>query len=160
MSEAIHIRTAKSEDLKRVTDLLRECDLPVDDVGEILGKGYIIAEHGAELIGVCGIEVSDPYGLLRSLAVSPSWRGRSTGRALVNDRIAWAMTEGMRSLYLLTIDASRYFEQFGFGCIDRDGVPDEIKSSREFSSLCPETAVVMVKDLENDPDIPERSLRN
>jgi len=147
LSEAIHIRTAGSDDLERVTDLLRECDLPVDDVEEILGKGYVIAEHGAELVGVCGIEVSDPYGLLRSLAVSPSWRGRSAGRMLVNDRIAWARIEDLRSLYLLTIDASRYFEQFGFGRTDRDSIPDEIKSSREFSSLCPETAVVMVMSL-------------
>jgi amino-acid N-acetyltransferase len=147
LSEAIHIRTAGSDDLERVTDLLRECDLPVDDVEEILGKGYVIAEHGAELVGVCGIEVFNPYGLLRSLAVSTSWRGRSAGLMLVNDRIAWARTEGMRSLYLLTIDANRYFEQFGFGRIDRDGIPDEIKGSREFSALCPETAVVMVKSL-------------
>ena len=150
MSEAIDIRTAGGGDLERVTDLLRECDLPVEDVGDILGKWYVIAEHGAELAGVCGIEVFDTCALLRSLAVSPSWRGRSAGRALVNDRIAWARTEDLRALYLLTINASRYFEQFGFGRIDRDGVPDEIKGSLEFSSLCLETAVVMVKDLEND----------
>ena len=147
MSEMIHIITAESDDLERVTDLLLECDLPADDVEEILGKGYVIAEHGVELVGVCGIEIFNPYGLLRSLAVSPSWRGRSVGRMLVNDRLAWAKTESMRSLYLLTIDTSRYFEQFGFERIDRDDVPDEIKGSREFSSLCLETAVVMGKSL-------------
>ena len=160
MSEAIDIRTAESGDLERVTDLLGECGLPAGGVEENLGKWFVVAEHEGEFVGVCGIEVSGVFGLLRSLAVSPSWRGRSVGHALVNDRIARARTAGIRTLYLLTIDADRYFDQVGFRRINRDAVPREIKNSLEFSSLCPETAVAMVRDLESDPDSPERSLRN
>jgi len=160
LSEAIDIRTAGGGDLERLTDLLRECGLPAGGVEENLGKWFVVAEHEREFVGVCGIEVSGVFGLLRSLAVSSSWRGRSIGQALVNERIAWAGNAGIRALYLLTIDADRYFEQFGFRRINRDVVPREIKNSLEFSSLCPETVVVMVRDLESDPDSPERSLRN
>lgn len=149
MGEAINIRTAGSDDLERVTDLLRECNLPTEGVEENLGKGYGIAEHGVEFVGVCAIEVFNLYGLLRSLAVSRPWRGKSTGRALVDDRIAWARTEGIRALYLLTMDAGPYFERFGFKRIHRDRVPPEIRGSLEFGSLCPKNAVVMFKSLDD-----------
>ncbi|UCF04120.1 MAG: GNAT family N-acetyltransferase [bacterium] len=147
MGEVISIRTAESGDLDRVTGLLCECNLPTEGVEENLGKGYVIAEHGVELVGVCGIEVLKPFGLLRSFAVSRSWRGMSAGRALMDDRIAWARDEGIKALYLLTMGTGHYFEQFGFKYIQRNRVPPEIKGSLEFSSLCPETAVVMVKSL-------------
>lgn len=147
MGEAMRIRIAGRDDLEGVADLLRECDLPTEGVEENLSKWYVIAEQKDELVGVCGIEVCGPYGLLRSLAVPRPWRGMSFGRALVDDRIAWARTEGIRALYLLTMNADRYFVRFGFRRISRDRVPAEIKSSPEFSSLCPETAIVMVKPL-------------
>jgi amino-acid N-acetyltransferase len=147
MGEDFNIRPAIGEELEKVKGLLIECGLHTEGVEERLGDDYVVAESGEEIIGVCGIEVYKPYGLLRSLAVSRPWRGRSAGRALVDDRTAWAEAEGIRALYLLTIDAENYFERFGFKRVHRDEVPTEIKGSLEFSSLCPETAVVMVKSL-------------
>lgn len=151
MSEAIDIRTAHEGDLAWVEELLRECGLPVGGVAQGLTGGFVIAEIGGAPVGVCGVEVSGSCGLMRSLAVSPPHRGRSAGRILMEDRMAWAKTRGVRELYLLTTDASRYFERFGFARVARDGVPHEIRGSLEFSSLCPATAVVMVKSLD-DPE--------
>lgn len=150
MSEVFNIRPAGNEDLQNVLNLLLGCGLHGEGVTDYFKKGYVVAQHRAEIIGVCGIEVYGVYGLLRSLAVSPAWRGRSLGRALVENRVAWAKAEGLRALYLLTLDADRYFERNGFTRKRRDEVPDELKGSLEFSSLCPETAIVMVKSFNGD----------
>jgi len=147
MSEVFEIRSAAGEDLEKVTDLIRTCGLPTGGVEEHLGHGYVVAEGAGEIIGTCGVEVYGQDGLLRSVAVCPSSRGRSVGRAMVSDRIAWARAQGVRALYLLTTDAGDYFERFGFSRIERDGVPAGVKTSLEFTSLCPETAVALVKPL-------------
>lgn len=162
MANPYEIRPAVTGDLGRIHSLLREGALPVEGVEEHLRRGYVVAvrgaeatrmsgveKRGAEVVGVCGVEKHGPYGLLRSLAVSPSRRGTGLGRVLVEDRVRWAGGEGLRALYLLTTDADGYFERFGFVRVDRGETPPEIKASSEFSSLCPESAVVMVLPLSN-----------
>ncbi len=150
MSEIFNIRPARSEDLHEVKNLLLNCGLHSEGVIDYLGDSYVVAEHQTEMIGVCGIEVYDDFGLLRSVAVSRKWQGRSLGRTLVENRISWAKARGIRALYLLTLDADRYFERNGFRRVRRDDVPVEIKDSLEFNSLCPETAIVMVKSLNDE----------
>ncbi len=150
MEDAFKLRPAGSDDLEAVMDLLKDCGLHIEGVEEHIVGGYVVAEQEDEIIGVCGVETYGSCGLMRSLAVSPPWRGGSTGRRLVENRTAWARAEGIRALYLLTIDADGYFDRLGFRRIRRDDVPDEIRDSLEFSSLCPVTAVVMVKQLGDD----------
>jgi amino-acid N-acetyltransferase len=150
MEEVFKLRPARSDDLKAVTSLLKDCGLHIEGVEEHIVGGYVVAEHEEGIIGVCGIETYGTFGLMRSLAVSRSWRCRSAGRRLVDDRTAWARAEGIRALYILTIDADGYFERFGFSRIRRGDVPNEIRGSLEFSSLCPVTAAVMVKSLGDD----------
>ena len=54
-----------------------------------------------------------------------------------------SMKEGRRDAVYLTTTAEGYFARHGFGAIDRATVPPAIRSSAEFSTLCPTTAVVM-----------------
>ncbi len=160
MTETYRIRPAVPVDLRRIHSLLREGALPPEGVEERLREGYVVAvcgaeatgvggieDQGPEVVGVCGVEKHGPYGLLRSLAVSSPQRGTGIGRILVENRIKWAADEGLRALYLLTTDAEGYFERFGFVRIERAEAPAEIKASSEFSSLCPESAAVMVLPL-------------
>lgn len=147
MAKTFKIRPAEREDFESIRALLRESDLPTQGVERQLIESYVVAQHGIKVVGVCGVERQGPYGLLRSVAVSPSWRARGVGRAMVTDRIAWAENEGLRELYLLTTDADRYFKKLGFSRANREDAPSDIKGSSEFSSLCPDTAVVMVMSL-------------
>jgi amino-acid N-acetyltransferase len=48
---------------------------------------------------------------------------------------------------LLTQTAEAFFERHGYQVADRDHVPDEIKQSAEFQSLCPSSAICMTKSL-------------
>ncbi|NIM99961.1 MAG: GNAT family N-acetyltransferase [candidate division Zixibacteria bacterium] len=147
MKKIGNIRPAKAGDLQDVKTLLSECDLPIDGLEQQFDSSYCVAEHHGEIVGVGGVEVYNPYGLLRSVAVSPAWQGKSIGEAVIKDRLAWAKSKGLSAVFLLTTTAAEYFERFGFRPIDRDAVPSEIRKSSEFCSLCPQSATGMVKSL-------------
>jgi N-acetylglutamate synthase-like GNAT family acetyltransferase len=137
------IRTANSTDLDVIRRLLREAALPVDGVEEQFGAGYAVAAEEGDAIGVAGVERYGRFGLLRSVAVAPGARNRGVARLLVRDRLAWAGTEGLEAVYLLTTDAAGYFARLGFETVERDAVPLEIRDSREFTTICPSTAVAL-----------------
>lgn len=141
------LRAANSDDLPRVHALLTANKLPLDGVDPALAT-YIVAGQGADIVGVAGTE---PCGdgadaLLRSVAVHDAWKGKGLGRALVERAIADAEARGTSALYLLTTTAERYFPSFGFREVERAAVPPAVQGTAEFSSACPASAVVMVRD--------------
>jgi len=149
MTTPLVLRDAVEADLPGVEALLLASDLPLDGLRDQFGDGYAIAEADGMIVGVEGIEVHGPDGLLRSAAVAQDWRGRQVGDALTRDRIDWARRRGLRSLYLLTTTAADWFPRFGFQRADRAAAPEAIRRSREFAEACPATATFMELPLEN-----------
>jgi arsenate reductase (thioredoxin) len=141
------LRAATTRDLPLVSALLTECKLPLDGLADQFGGNYVIAAGAGATLGVAGIEIHGPNGLLRSVAVSPVNRGTGLGAALVRDRIAWAKGSGLQALYLLTTTAASYFPTLGFEPVPRDEAPPDIRSSREFVSACPASATFMRRNL-------------
>ena len=137
------VRTVTSDDLATIRRLLREAELPTDGLEEQFGPGYAVAMDEGAVIGAAGVERYGRFGLLRSVVVIPEARSRGAAELLVRDRLAWAGTEGLEAVYLLTTTAARYFGRLGFENVERDALPVEIRASREFASLCPSTAVAM-----------------
>ncbi len=137
------VRTVTSDDLATIRRLLREAELPTDGLEEQFGPGYAVAMDEGAVIGAAGVERYGRFGLLRSVVVTPEARSRGAAELLVRDRLAWAGTEGLEAVYLLTTTAARYFGRLGFENVERDALPVEIRDSREFASLCPSTAVAM-----------------
>lgn len=137
------VRTVTSDDLATIRRLLREAELPTDGLEEQFGPGYAVAMDEGAVIGAAGVERYGRFGLLRSVVVIPEARSRGAAELLVRDRLAWAGTEGLEAVYLLTTTAARYFGRLGFENVERDALPVEIRDSREFASLCPSTAVAM-----------------
>ena len=144
-SDAPRVRPAVPDDLPAVEQLLTASGLPFDGVSEAFGT-FVVAESGSELVGVAGLEVCCDNALLRSVAVRPEWRSHGVGRALVTRVIADAEARGLRSLYLLTTTAERYFPHFGFHSISRDDVPADIRETGEFRDCCPASATVMCRE--------------
>jgi amino-acid N-acetyltransferase len=136
------IRPATTDDLSDVERLLVANDLPTDGVAGAL-DGFLVADYAGKLVGVIGVEGCGEYGLLRSTAVDPAWRGRGLGRQLVEHAIAQAEARGLFALYLLTTTAERYFPSFGFAHTTRDAVPERIRDTAEFTTACPASATVM-----------------
>jgi arsenite methyltransferase len=143
----IEIHSARAEDLAAVEELLESAGLPREGIEAGFGPAYAVARAGGEVVGAAGVETYDGEGLLRSLVVAPEWRGAGVGRDLVRDRMDWARSRGMESLWLLTTTAAPFFHTFGFEPQDRSRAPDGIRKSEEFASVCPDSAVLMRRSL-------------
>ena len=140
----VSVRPAEPADLPAIERLLTVSSLPLDGVRDAL-DGFVVAQSGDDLVGVAGLEVCCDNALLRSVAVSPDWRSRGLGRALVTRVISDAEARGIRALYLLTTTAERYFPSFGFHQIPREDVPADVRKTGEFQSVCCASAAVMCR---------------
>jgi amino-acid N-acetyltransferase len=137
------LRDAHPEDLADAQALVSRAELPIDGLDEHFGDSYVVAMENGRMVGVAGVEVHGPYGLLRSVCVLPELQGSGLGADMVVERLERARESGLRAVYLLTTTAAGYFPRFGFGAVDRTEVPIDIQESREYSESCPESATVM-----------------
>ncbi len=140
------IRPADGDALDYVERLLSRADLPTDDVRSGPGRFYVAAADG-ERVGVGGLEAHDDVGLLRSVVVEPSRRGEGYGAAIAERLEGEARSMDVDALHLLTTTAVDFFAAQGYDAIDRDAVPPAIRETTQFSELCPDSAVVMRKEL-------------
>jgi amino-acid N-acetyltransferase len=131
-----------------ITNLLQTEQLPTVDLPEKL-ENYVVALVDGQLAGVCGIEIYGNYALLRSLAVNKAYRDKAIAGNLVSEVESMAKSKGVKAIYLLTETAQGYFSRKGYQTITRADVPAEVQQSTEFSQVCPQSAVVMMKNLNN-----------
>jgi amino-acid N-acetyltransferase len=122
---------------------LRSNQLPTEDCAEQTHNFYGIFDKD-DLVAAGGLEPAANYALLRSLVVQERYRDRGLARVMSEFLINQAHSEGKKAVYLLTETAERYFEKLGFCRLDRAKVPLEIMQTRQFTSLCPDTANCMV----------------
>ena len=127
--------------------LLHAAGLPVEDFSESIFGDFLVASSGPVVAGCIGLESFPTIGLLRSLAVDPGVRDAGIGRRLVGELEARASRRGIEELWLLTIDADRYFSKLGYRVQERHAAPEVIRQTAEFSRLCPDDAVLMKKKL-------------
>lgn len=147
MSASADIRPARPGDLATLQSWLAAEGLPTDDLTpELMQAFLVLSGHGAP-VGMIGLEAYGGVGLLRSLVVTEAARGVGAGRALVDALEAKAVAQGVSELWLLTIDADRWFARQGYRTRDRGAAPQAIRNTREFSGLCPGDAVLMSKAL-------------
>lgn len=146
MSSPIHYGPIRAGSLDEVRRLLADSRLPTDDL-EDPAITLFGAWDGAALVGAVGLQHCGDAGLLRSLAVAPAWQGRRLGHELCARIVALVRERHLVGLYLLTTTAADFFRRLGFRDVERDAVPDEIRATAEFASLCPSTAAVLLLDL-------------
>lgn len=120
--------------------------LPTDDVHQ-LGRAFFELSDDQGPIGFVGLEGDGPDRLLRSLAVLPSRRRQGHGGLLVTHAEAIARREGSERLHLLTATVADFFRARGYRDADRAAAPDTIRSTAQFSSLCPSSATYLVKEI-------------
>lgn len=132
-----------AESFNAFRTLLKSSNLPADDLDykKDLLVGYY---EGDALVGTGGLEIYGSYALLRSLSVRMGIRGKSVGTTITEFLLEEAKKKGLKAIYLLTETAHGFFLKKGFKDIKRDEVPEEVKSSSEFSHVCPTSAAVMV----------------
>ena len=141
------LRPATPRDLPEVKRFLTENGLPDLGVEECVENFVVAEDQTGSWIGIAGLETHGNNGLLRSVAVRKASRGKGVGRALVNAVLADARAKGLRNIYLLTDDATSYFERLGFEIVNRKDVDSAVKTSVEFTEACPDSAIVMRKTI-------------
>ena len=124
---------------------LARAKLPVDDL-EAPGRLFWRFETvDAVPVGFGGLEVHGEDALLRSIVTLPPVRSRGVGAAMVAALEFEAKLLGCRSVWLLTTSAAGFFDRLGYAKCDRAVVPEAIRATQEFASLCPAGADVLVK---------------
>jgi amino-acid N-acetyltransferase len=142
----IRMRQLSSAEIPELSRFLSEARLPVEDL-TFPDRMFFRFDRAGELLGFGGIEGNGRDRLLRSLILVESRRGRGDGRRVLAMLEHVALTDGVRRLHLLTDTASMFFSANGYRAAPRSEAPETISSSDEFTSLCPASAVYMVKDL-------------
>lgn len=134
------------EDFQLVRSVLQNNKLVYSDLDPGLPHFFKSVSNG-ELLGLIGLEIYGDYGLLRSLWVAPDYRNQGLATSLVLKLEEYAAGLNLNDLYLLTETAESFFSHKGYQVKERDTIPDILKTSAEFSSLCPSTARLMMKGL-------------
>ena len=143
LPEGVSLGRPDGDELAAIDALVRVSGLPAEVVRDRFPDAYTVARRRGEVVGVAALEAHDRAGLLRSVAVASTERGRGTGIALVADRLAMAWASGIERVYLLTMTAAPLFRRFGFADVERASVPAGLASSPEFAALCPSSATCM-----------------
>lgn len=140
------LRAAAGADLPAVGELLGRSGLPTSDL-QTSRPQFIVACEGENVVGVGALEQRGAAALLRSVAVAPLWRRSGLGHQIVRALERQARAAGIAELFLLTLTAQEFFEREGYRVVERAQVPPAVQESAEFRSLCPVTAVCMLKTL-------------
>lgn len=143
--ETLHLKPVTDAHRTEVYALLREAGLPTED---ILPETRLFAlwqdEH---IIGTGGLDVWNDVALLRSIAILPAWKGSGLGQKLVSELEAQASQLGVHQLGLLTTTAADFFARMGYQAVTRTVMPEAIRNTAQFRSICPDSAQAMLKML-------------
>ena len=143
------INRFSTPDKHEVLALLTAAELPVEDLTDEIMNNFMVARgKDNTIVGVVGIEMFQEDGLLRSLAVQPAYRGKGLGSQLTREIESFARSNGIKTLYLLTMTAADFFPKFKYRVIQRDQAPESIQKTAEFNNLCPVSAVCLCKTLD------------
>ena len=145
---SVTIRPATGNDWPWIREQLGDAGLPTADIDRKLMKDFLVAETPqGEWVAAIGCQRYGSLGLLRSLVVATPARDAGLGRKLVAQLERRAAAAGVLELWLLTIDAERFFAALGYREADRREVPRAIGETAEFSTLCPDSAHLMFKSI-------------
>mgnify|MGYP001397131873 CR=1 FL=1 len=139
-------RVWHEETLDRVSALLSENGLPVDDLKDDKVELWCECSSG-RVDGAIGIERYGQHALIRSLVIAPGGRGQGLGTRLLEKLEARSRDGDIRYLFLLTETAQHFFRRRGYVEFNRDNVPEDIRQTAQFSGLCAASATLMRKDL-------------
>jgi amino-acid N-acetyltransferase len=142
----MHIERATESDLHRVRELLAAAGLLVDDL-RTADISFWVARDATGISGAIGVERFGTACLLRSLVVADRDRKRGTGSALIQALESSVRADGIRMVVLLTQTAESFFGKRGYTVTPREQVPEPVRQSGEFRTLCPASAVCMSKAL-------------
>ena len=138
------VHVVQEKDKVDLIEMLNYFNLVTQDI-DLNKQYYLILESGRCCAAAGGLEFHPPYALLRSVVVRPGFQGKGYATTLCEALVNQARSHNIHELYLLTESARGFFSKLGFSGVERPQVPELIRQTSQFSSLCPAEAVVMKK---------------
>ncbi len=135
----------RGDDRDALANALIKAGLPADDLNEPGRLFFRFDMADLTPVGYGGLEIFDTDALLRSVVTLPPARNHGIGRAIVAALEREAVSFRCRAIYLLTTDAAEFFLRLGYVTCPRVDVPQSIRATKQFSTICPENADVMRK---------------
>ncbi|HYP29740.1 MAG TPA: arsenic resistance N-acetyltransferase ArsN2 [Blastocatellia bacterium] len=140
----VTIFRASTEDRSDILGLLARVGLPHEGVKEHVSDFFVARDEQGQLIGCAGLERYDRLGLLRSVGVSPSYRGAGLGSKITAALLDDAAKTGIKEVVLLTTTARDFFaRRFGFEEAGREDYDERLSASQEWSLPRCSSAVFM-----------------
>ncbi len=147
MNKPDPIGIATAADWPEIAALLVANRLPTGDIDAGRAGEFLVVRDERGVAGCIGAERRGECVLLRSLAVREDSRGHGIGTRLTAEMEVRCRAAGAKVAYILTETAAKFAESQGYGVVDRLAVPGEIRSTKQFSALCPCCAICMGKKL-------------
>ena len=95
---------------KEIVKLLSQAKLPAQDLTLEKLEHFLVAKaKDGSVIGTIGVELYQDVGLLRSLVVHPSYRGKGLGKRLTREVESFAQQKSIKTLYSPHNDRRRVF---------------------------------------------------
>ncbi|MEJ2755016.1 MAG: amino-acid N-acetyltransferase, partial [Gammaproteobacteria bacterium] len=124
------IRTARSEDVGAIFELTHPLEaqgILVTRSREVVEKDIekfsVIERYGA-VIGCAALyDYPERIAELACVAVAPEYRGQQKGHALIHHMIQKARHQGLHGVFILTTQATHWFQEQGFQLIGVDQLP-------------------------------------
>ena len=142
----VRIEDARVGDLGEVSGLLQANELGAWRRGEQDAELLVARDRDGRLVGCGALVYCGDLGLLRSVAVAAELRRTGVGRALVAALLELPRARSLVAVYLLTATAAGFFARLGFAPVEREEVPAAIRSTEQYRTECPASAVVMRRD--------------
>lgn len=140
----MNIVPASQNNFSAAIGLLKKNNLPTEDLNP--AKHLFVVEEDDKVVATIAVEYDHHNALLRSLSVAKEKRNSGIGRMLVEFIEDLVQKQGVQTIYLLTTTASDFFLKRAYKIIDRNAVPEFIKTTNEYSVLCPLSSTLMKKN--------------
>jgi amino-acid N-acetyltransferase len=144
---SVRAKLLDGDDLPELSRALQAARLPAEDLLQEGRLFWRFRDLKGRPCGYAGLEPLGDEALLRSVVVAAERRGQGLGGAIVDRTLREAASLGATRVWLLTDSAPGFFERLGFALAQRSAAPTRVAATREFSSLCPDDAVLMCRTL-------------
>jgi amino-acid N-acetyltransferase len=149
------LRKARIDDVKTIHRMINSSAgkgemLPralMDIYGSLRDFYVYYDEEKSTIAGICAMNIIwENLAEVRSLYVDENYRGKGTGKELVEACISEAITLGLFKVFTLTYKRE-LFEKLGFKEVDRATLPEKIWSDcfrcSKYPDYCDEIAMIM-----------------
>lgn len=142
------IQLLHRSEITSIKKLLHSVGLPDSDL-ENAPVHFVGIRENNEIIASGALEIYGKNAVLRSVAVKKDFQKSGFGKQIVGFLEQKAGEQEIEKLFLLTTTAESFFKKLKYHTIQRDLCPDVIKTSEQFKSVCPYTAICLSKNLKD-----------